>query len=167
MDRSLEASSPSIHQLFWLFIIPAEALGYSIVFLLEIFTIGAVVSCCALSPLWDKQSTRMKMATDLMLSKVSLWFNIVVKVRLFLSINHLLKTMRVWSCFIRTSYLSLMSNVKINQRVKYCAICNIDYDVMFRVQYKHPKEWVFVCQECLNKVKPNNPNYRYGGTWKR
>jgi len=60
-----------------------------------------------------------------------------------------------------------MSNVKTNQRVKFCAICNIDFDVMFRIQYKHPKEWVFVCRECLLKVKPNNPNYRYGGTWKR
>ena len=29
---------------------------------------------------------------------------------------------------------------------------------MYRVQYKHPKEWVFVCKECLLTVKKNNPD---------
>ena len=37
---------------------------------------------------------------------------------------------------------------------------------MYRVQYKNPKEWGFVCKECLISVKKDNPNYTYGGTWK-
>jgi hypothetical protein len=35
---------------------------------------------------------------------------------------------------------------------------------MYRVQYKNPKEWVFVCKECLRDVKKDNPDYNYGGT---
>jgi len=27
-------------------------------------------------------------------------------------------------------------------------------------------DWVFVCRECLLKVKKGNPHYKYGGTWK-
>jgi len=38
---------------------------------------------------------------------------------------------------------------------------------MYRIQYKLPKKWVFVCEECLLKVKPNNDHYTYGGTWKK
>jgi len=33
---------------------------------------------------------------------------------------------------------------------------------MYRVQHTNPKEWVFVCKECLIDVKKENPNYKYG-----
>lgn len=35
----------------------------------------------------------------------------------------------------------------MKERIKYCNVCNVDFDTMYRVQYKHPKEWVFVCKE--------------------
>ena len=54
----------------------------------------------------------------------------------------------------------------MKERIKYCNECNVDFATMYRVQYKHPKEWVFVCKECLLSIKKNNPEYRYGGTWK-
>ncbi len=38
--------------------------------------------------------------------------------------------------------------------------------LMFRVQYKPGKTWCFLCKPCVNEVKPDNPQYRYGGTWK-
>jgi hypothetical protein len=52
-------------------------------------------------------------------------------------------------------------------RIKYCDVCKKDFSTMFRVQYKHPLKWVFVCESCLLKVKPNNALYKYGGTWKK
>ena len=52
-------------------------------------------------------------------------------------------------------------------RLKYCAVCEKDFSTMYRIQYKLPKAWVFTCKECLIKVKKGNPNYVYGGTWKR
>jgi hypothetical protein len=55
----------------------------------------------------------------------------------------------------------------MQQRIKPCKVCNIDFSIMYRVQYKNPKEWVFVCKECLLNVKKENPNYKYGGTWKK
>lgn len=57
--------------------------------------------------------------------------------------------------------------LKITMRVKYCSLCKNDFSTMYRIQYKQPKTWVFVCETCLLKVKDNNPNYRYGGTWKK
>ena len=38
---------------------------------------------------------------------------------------------------------------------------------MYRVQYDSSNKWVFICKVCLEKLKPNNPHYRYGGTWKK
>ncbi|MEN8764898.1 MAG: hypothetical protein ACN4EF_02535 [Wenyingzhuangia sp.] len=52
-------------------------------------------------------------------------------------------------------------------RIKYCKVCDVDFPTMYRIQYKNPKEWVFVCEACLLKVKKDNNKYRYGGTWKR
>ena len=52
-------------------------------------------------------------------------------------------------------------------RTKFCEICDKDFSTMFRIQYKQPKKWVFVCESCLLKVKPKNPHYTYGGTWKK
>ena len=51
-------------------------------------------------------------------------------------------------------------------RTKTCAHCNGEDSVMYRVQYKPGKTWCFLCKPCVNEVKPDNPLYRYGGTWK-
>jgi len=64
----------------------------------------------------------------------------------------------------------LVRPVKIlvmTQRIKHCNNCKIDFSTLYRVQYKHPKEWVFVCKECLVSLKKDNPTYKYGGTWKK
>ena len=55
----------------------------------------------------------------------------------------------------------------MKERIKYCEICNTDYSTMYRIQYKLPKRWVFVCKPCLLKVKKDNEHYTYGGTWKK
>lgn len=55
----------------------------------------------------------------------------------------------------------------MTKRIKYCKICFKDFATMYRVQYKDPKEWVFVCKECLLNLKKDNPKYKYGGTWKK
>ena len=52
-------------------------------------------------------------------------------------------------------------------RIKYCNECHKEESTMYRIQYKLPKEWVFVCKSCLLKLKPNNKAYTYGGTWKK
>jgi hypothetical protein len=55
----------------------------------------------------------------------------------------------------------------MKERIKHCEVCKIDFSTMYRVQYKSPKEWVFVCKECLVDVKKDNTAYKYGGTWKK
>lgn len=55
----------------------------------------------------------------------------------------------------------------MNNRTKLCEVCKQEFDVMFRIQYKNPKKWIFSCEKCLLEVKKNNPLYKYGGTWKR
>jgi hypothetical protein len=55
----------------------------------------------------------------------------------------------------------------MKQRMKLCEVCKIDFSTMYRVQYKNPNEWVFVCKECLQQVKKDNTVYKYGGTWKK
>jgi len=55
----------------------------------------------------------------------------------------------------------------MKQRIKYCNSCKEDFSTLYRVQYKQPKEWVFVCKECLVSLKKDNPAYKYGGTWKK
>ncbi len=52
-------------------------------------------------------------------------------------------------------------------RIKHCDICDKEFSKVFRIQYKQPKKWVFVCESCLLNVKKDNPLYRYGGTWKK
>lgn len=51
-------------------------------------------------------------------------------------------------------------------RVKRCAQCQQPAPVLFRVSSEPEADWVFVCAACLPLLKHNNPNYRYGGTWK-
>ena len=52
-------------------------------------------------------------------------------------------------------------------RQKFCALCDMDSNIMCRVIYRQSDGWIFVCKQCLLNVKNNNPHYKYGGTWKR
>ena len=53
---------------------------------------------------------------------------------------------------------------------KKCNQCKDEIIKAFRVRHLpvhySQKEWVFLCVDCLNELKPNNPHYKYGGTWK-
>jgi hypothetical protein len=49
---------------------------------------------------------------------------------------------------------------------KECEKCAKAYRLMYRVQYKPIKEWVFLCNDCVIEVRKDNEDYRYGGTWK-
>ncbi|MBY6204522.1 hypothetical protein [Halomonas denitrificans] len=51
-------------------------------------------------------------------------------------------------------------------RTKACGRCETIRDVLYRVRIDQDGEWVFLCPSCLPQVKPDNPHYRYGGTWK-
>ena len=51
-------------------------------------------------------------------------------------------------------------------RKKNCEICNNSYSILYRIQYKLPKKWLFTCKNCIVKVKKGNQNYVYGGTLK-
>ena len=50
-------------------------------------------------------------------------------------------------------------------KTKICHNCTKEYVVMYRIQLKKGKVWVFVCEECCLIAK-KLPEYRYGGTWK-
>ena len=51
-------------------------------------------------------------------------------------------------------------------RQKECSSCRSRQDTLFRVRIEKDGSWIFVCEDCLAKVKLNNPDYQYGGTWK-
>lgn len=50
-------------------------------------------------------------------------------------------------------------------KTKPCFVCTNLFSVMYRVQLKKGKTWVFVCEHCCQNAK-QLPDYRYGGTWK-
>ena len=58
-----------------------------------------------------------------------------------------------------------MARVK-RVRTKACSRCDETNDVLYRVKVESNGDWIFVCPVCLDKVKPDNPQYQYGGTWK-
>ena len=37
----------------------------------------------------------------------------------------------------------------MKQGIKHCAICKVDFPTVYRIQYKNPKEWVFVYNEIM------------------
>ena len=51
-------------------------------------------------------------------------------------------------------------------RTKSCCRCQIEKPTLFRVRIEKDGDWIFICEACLNEVKPNNEHYQYGGTWK-
>ncbi|MEO1052260.1 MAG: hypothetical protein AAFX87_16630 [Bacteroidota bacterium] len=50
-------------------------------------------------------------------------------------------------------------------KTKNCPLCKQDSDVMYRIQIRKGKEWLFVCADCLPSCQKSD-QYRYGGTWK-
>lgn len=50
-------------------------------------------------------------------------------------------------------------------KTKICSLCQKETTLLYRVQIKKGKVWIFVCTECCIIVK-TEPDYRYGGTWK-
>ena len=57
--------------------------------------------------------------------------------------------------------------IKNKSRIKHCDICKKAFSVMYRIQYKSIREWIFSCKDCLIIVKKDNQFYKYGGTWKK
>jgi alpha-D-ribose 1-methylphosphonate 5-phosphate C-P lyase len=51
-------------------------------------------------------------------------------------------------------------------RSKACSRCAATSAVLYRVRIENDGDWIFVCSPCLYEVKPGNPHYQYGGTWK-
>ena len=49
---------------------------------------------------------------------------------------------------------------------KECEKCKKNFRIMYRVQYKSDKIWVFLCNDCAIEVRRDNEDYRDGGTWK-
>lgn len=52
-------------------------------------------------------------------------------------------------------------------RHKQCHRCEKAANTMYRVRYKADKAWYFLCKECVEIEKKENPLYQYGGTWKK
>ena len=50
-------------------------------------------------------------------------------------------------------------------KTKLCPTCKKENVVMYRIQIKKGKEWIFVCPICI-KQHQQGAFYRYGGTWK-
>ena len=51
-------------------------------------------------------------------------------------------------------------------RTKACDCCCKTADTLYRVRIDESRRWGFVCPACLERLKPGNPFYQYGGTWK-
>ena len=51
-------------------------------------------------------------------------------------------------------------------RTKACQRCSKIEETLYRGRFDGSRNWSFVCPECLKTVKPGNPHYQYGGTWK-
>ncbi len=53
------------------------------------------------------------------------------------------------------------------KKTKVCDKCFLLSDKLFRCRYNHKKEWLFLCQTCLTKIKSKySDSYQYGGTKK-
>ena len=52
-------------------------------------------------------------------------------------------------------------------RIKECFKRSKQKVIIYRCRYDEIKDWVFLCGECLKKLKSLFENtYQYGGTWK-
>ena len=53
------------------------------------------------------------------------------------------------------------------KKTKVCDKCFLLSDKLFRCRYGYKKEWVFLCQTCLDRIKSEySDSYQYGGTKK-
>ncbi|MEM1214362.1 MAG: hypothetical protein AAGJ82_01660 [Bacteroidota bacterium] len=50
-------------------------------------------------------------------------------------------------------------------KTKVCATCKEEHTVLFRIQIRKGKVWLFVCKSCCEQHQ-KGAFYRYGGTWK-
>ena len=49
-------------------------------------------------------------------------------------------------------------------RATHCVICKIVPNILYRCRYNHQKNWVFLCETCMRKVKIDfTKSYQYGG----
>lgn len=54
------------------------------------------------------------------------------------------------------------------RQAKACESCNDKNEyTLFRIRESTLSEWMFVCDECKNRIKQTIATYEYGGTWKR
>ncbi|MEL7332305.1 MAG: hypothetical protein AAFN12_08645 [Cyanobacteria bacterium J06560_2] len=58
------------------------------------------------------------------------------------------------------------TKTKVKDSSKACELCQQQVDLRYRIQHDATEKWVLVCSPCWHRVQPNNPYYRYGGTWK-
>ena len=53
------------------------------------------------------------------------------------------------------------------KKPKVCDRCFLSANKLFRCRYNFKKEWVFLCEICLKKIKTEySDSYQYGGTKK-
>ena len=52
------------------------------------------------------------------------------------------------------------------ERTKNCNACQALATTLYRCQLDVSKNWQLICKTCWDRLSPNNPLYRYGGTWK-
>jgi hypothetical protein len=52
------------------------------------------------------------------------------------------------------------------ERIKACAACKTEATTLYRCQLDASKQWHLICKVCWDRLSPDNPHYRYGGTWK-
>jgi len=50
-------------------------------------------------------------------------------------------------------------------KTKVCDLCENTGEVMYRIQIKKGKQWIFACPKCQAE-QAKGEFYRYGGTWK-
>lgn len=51
-------------------------------------------------------------------------------------------------------------------KLKKCDYCLDLVSIRYRIQYDESRKWSQVCPQCWQLLAEDNPNYRYGGTWK-
>jgi hypothetical protein len=54
----------------------------------------------------------------------------------------------------------------MSKSLKPCQRCQKNVDIRYRVQSDDTKQWQLICVDCWRIIAPDNPFYRYGGTWK-
>jgi hypothetical protein len=59
-----------------------------------------------------------------------------------------------------------MGKSKRERILKECEHCKKVQPLLYRVRLQAIASWLFLCAECLTKVK-SQKRYQYGGTWKQ